>query len=387
MIKILVLTNSFTIGGTEAALNSLLKMLDSEQYQVTVLAITKEGAMLEEIPERIEVKQLPFTKSKYRIFVSGRKEKTDSLKTLAAKIEKRYYYFKYRQNEEANRFYEKMLEYTFPLEEEYDLMLDFHGYGYFFTAFGAKNVKAKKKAMWIHDENIWWLYKIVSYLQNYDKIFCVSQAVKTSLLEKYPEYREKTEVFYNVTDVERIKKMSDSTIDDERYRGSQKILTIGRMEPQKGYDIAIEAAEILKNRGVTFQWFFMGDGNLRGDLEKAVKRKGLESHIVFLGRKTNPYPYIRECDIYVQPSRHEGYATTILEAKVLKKIIVASDIPSNREQIKTENNGYLEVLKGNAFADRIESILQGKVQTEYIMDNLKKENLDFAGEIKKLENL
>lgn len=387
MIKILVLTNSFTIGGTEAALNSLLKMLDSEQYQVTVLAITKEGAMLEEIPERIEVKQLPFTKSKYRIFVSGRKEKTDSLKTLAAKIEKRYYYFKYRQNEEANRFYEKMLEYTFPLEEEYDLMLDFHGYGYFLTAFGAKNVKAKKKAMWIHDENIWWLYKIVSYLQNYDKIFCVSQAVKTSLLEKYPEYREKTEVFYNVTDVERIKKMSDSTIDDERYRGSQKILTIGRMEQQKGYDIAIEAAEILKNRGVTFQWFFMGDGNLRGDLEKAVKRKGLESHIVFLGRKTNPYPYIRECDIYVQPSRHEGYATTILEAKVLKKIIVASDIPSNREQIKTENNGYLEVLKGNAFADRIESILQGKVQTEYIMDNLKKENLDFAGEIKKLENL
>ena len=387
MIKILVLTNSFTIGGTEAALNSLLKMLDSEQYQVTVLAITKEGAMLEEIPERIEVKQLPFTKSKYRIFVSGRKEKTDSLKTLAAKIEKRYYYFRYKQNEEANRFYEKMLEYTFPLEEEYDLMLDFHGYGYFFTAFGAKNVKAKKKAMWIHDENIWWLYKIVSYLQNYDKIFCVSQAVKTSLLEKYPEYREKTEVFYNVTDVERIKKMSDSTIDDERYRGSQKILTIGRMEQQKGYDIAIEAAEILKNRGVTFQWFFMGDGNLRGDLEKAVKRKGLESHIVFLGRKTNPYPYIRECDIYVQPSRHEGYATTILEAKVLKKIIVASDIPSNREQIKTENNGYLEVLKGNAFADRIESILQGKVQTEYIMDNLKKENLDFAGEIKKLENL
>lgn len=387
MTKILVLTNSFTIGGTEAALNSLLKMLDSEQYQVTVLAITKEGVMLEEIPKRIEVKQLPFTKSKYRIFVSGRKEKTDSLKTLAAKIEKRYYYFRYKQNEEANRFYEKMLEYTFPLEEEYDLMLDFHGYGYFLTAFGAKNVKAKKKAMWIHDENIWWLYKIVSYLQNYDKIFCVSQAVKTSLLEKYPEYREKTEVFYNVTDVERIKKMSDSTIDDERYRGSQKILTIGRMEQQKGYDVAIEAAEILKNRGVTFQWFFMGDGNLRGDLEKAVKRKGLENHIVFLGKKTNPYPYIRECDIYVQPSRHEGYATTILEAKVLKKIIVASDIPSNREQIKTENNGYLEVLKGNAFADRIESILQGKVQTEYIMDNLKKENLDFAGEIKKLENL
>lgn len=387
MIKVLILTNSFAIGGTEAALNSLLKMMNPEEYQITVLAITKEGPLLKEVPGTVKIKQLLFTKSKYRIFVSGRKEKTDSIKTLAAKIEKKYYYFKYKQNAEKNHLYEKILEYTSPLEGEYDLLLDFHGYGYFLTAYGAECIKAKKKAMWIHDENIWWLYKVVSYLGKYDKIFCVSQAVKTSLLKNFPEYKEKAEVFYNVTDTERIKRMADDALNDERYRGNRKILTIGRMEEQKGYDVAIEAAEILKNRNIAFQWFFMGDGNLRQELEKIVKKKGLEKNIIFLGKKSNPYPYIKNCNLYVQPSRHEGYATTILEARVLKKIIVASDIPSNREQIKTGINGYLEILKGEAFAERIEGILQGKEHTEKITGNLENENLDFAGEMKKLDKL
>ena len=387
MIKVLILTNSFAIGGTEAALNSLLKMMNPEEYQITVLAITKEGPLLKEVPGTVKIKQLLFTKSKYRIFVSGRKEKTDSIKTLAAKIEKKYYYFKYKQNAEKNQLYEKILEYTSPLEGEYDLLLDFHGYGYFLTAYGAECIKAKKKAMWIHDENIWWLYKVVSYLGKYDKIFCVSQAVKTSLLQNFPEYKEKAEVFYNVTDTERIKRMADDALNDERYRGNRKILTIGRMEEQKGYDVAIEAAEILKNRNIAFQWFFMGDGNLRQELEKFVKKKGLEKNIIFLGKKSNPYPYIKNCNLYVQPSRHEGYATTILEARVLKKIIVASDIPSNREQIKTGINGYLEILKGEAFAERIEGILQGKEHTEKITGNLENENLDFAGEMKKLDKL
>ena len=387
MIKVLILTNSFAIGGTEAALNSLLKMMNPEEYQITVLAITKEGPLLKEVPGTVKIKQLLFTKSKYRIFVSGRKEKTDSIKTLAAKIEKKYYYFKYKQNAEKNQLYEKILEYTSPLEGEYDLLLDFHGYGYFLTAYGAECIKAKKKAMWIHDENIWWLYKVVSYLGKYDKIFCVSQAVKTSLLQNFPEYKEKAEVFYNVTDTERIKRMADDALNDERYRGNRKILTIGRMEEQKGYDVAIAAAEILKNRNIAFQWFFMGDGNLRQELEKIVKKKGLEKNIIFLGKKSNPYPYIKNCNLYVQPSRHEGYATTILEARVLKKIIVASDIPSNREQIKTGINGYLEILKGEAFAERIEGILQGKEHTEKITGNLENENLDFAGEMKKLDKL
>lgn len=387
MIKLLILTSSFAMGGTEVALNSLLNKLDKEKYQVTVLSITQEGPMLNGVPDWVNLRQLKFSNPKYRIFVSGRKEKTDNMEVLLTKIQKKLWYRKYKESAESNLYYEKIMKFTYEDPEEYDLMLDFHGYGYFLTAYGAKKVRAKKKAMWIHDENVWWVYKIASYLPEYDQIFCVSKAVQESFLNKYPQYQANTQVFYNLTDTERIRRRAEELLDDERYTGDMKLLTIGRMEKQKGYDIGLKAAEILKKRGVRFRWFFMGDGNLRKWIQKEIRDKNLEDRVVLLGKCQNPYPYIKNCDYYIQPSRHEGYATTILEARVLKKIVVASDIPSNREQIRNGVNGYLEKIEGKAFADRIQKLVQDPEECKKIVENLKNEEIDFSGELAKLENL
>lgn len=387
MINILILTSSFAMGGTEAALNSLLNKLDKEKYNVTVLSITQEGPMLKEVPESVFLKQLKFSNPKYRIFVSGRKERTGNIKDFLAKVQKRVWYWNYKETEEYNQFYERLLPLTENEPEEYDLMLDFHGYGYFLTAYGAKKICAKKKAMWIHDENVWWVYKIASYLREYDKIFCVSKAVRQSFINKYPKYQSNTEVFYNLTDTLRIRKKAEQLYKDDRYIGERKLLTIGRLEIQKGYDIALKAAEILKKDQISFKWFFMGDGNLKKWIEKEIKNKGLSSHVILLGQCENPYPYIKDCDYYVQPSRHEGYATTILEARVLKKIIVASDIPSNREQIQSGINGYLEKVDGKAFADRLESLIGNSKMNGNILNNLMKEKIDFSGELYKLDKL
>lgn len=387
MIKLLILTSSFAMGGTEAALNSLLNKLDKEKYRVTVLSITQEGPMLNGVPDWVNLRQLKFSDPKYRIFVSGRKEKTDNMKVLLTKVQKKLWNRKYKESAESNLYYEKIMKFTYEDPEEYDLMLDFHGYGYFLTAYGAKKVRAKKKAMWIHDENVWWVYKIASFLPEYDQIFCVSKAVQESFLNKYPQYQANTQVFYNLTDTERIRRRAEESLDDERYTGDMKLLTIGRMEKQKGYDIGLEAAEILKKRGVRFRWFFMGDGNLREWIQKEIRDKNLEDRVVLLGKCQNPYPYIKNCDYYIQPSRHEGYATTILEARVLKKIVVASDIPSNREQIRNEVNGYLEKIEGKAFADRIQKLVQDPEECKKIAENLKNEEIDFSGELAKLENL
>lgn len=387
MIKLLILTSSFAMGGTEAALNSLLHKLDEKKYDVTVLSITREGPMMEGVPAYVSLKQLKFSDPKYRIFVSGRKEKTESLKTFLAKLQKRFWYLKYKETAENNQLYEKLLDCTETETEEYDLLLDFHGYGYFLTAYGAKKIKAKKKAMWIHDENVWWIYKIASYLPEYDKIFCVSKAVMASFLKQFPQYEKRTQVFYNLTDTKRILQRAEELLNDNRYIGEEKLLTIGRMEEQKGYDIALTAAEILKHRNVRFQWFFMGDGNLRGQIQKEIRNKNLEDCVKMLGRCRNPYPYIKGCTIYIQPSRHEGYATTILEAKVLEKPIIASNIPSNSEQIQNGSNGFLVNLNGESFADKIQQLLTDKNIMEKITENLKKESIDFSDEIHKLENL
>ena len=150
----------------------MLHKLDEKKYDVTVLSITQEGPYDGRgagicFAETVKNFLIP----KYRIFVSGRKEKTESLKTFLAKLQKRFWYLKYKETAENNQLYEKLLDCTETETEEYDLLLDFHGYGYFLTAYGAKKIKAKKKAMWIHDENVWWIYKIASYLPEYDKSF------------------------------------------------------------------------------------------------------------------------------------------------------------------------------------------------------------------------
>lgn len=387
MKKVIVLTNAFMGGGTEVALNSLLNCMKPEEYDVTICCITKTGPLLKQVPKQIPIQEVQFSNPMHRVFVSGIKEKTNSLKMLLYKIKKKYYYKKYKQDGKRNELYEKILVKMKPIETEYDLLLDFHGYGYFLTVYGAEKIRAKKKAMWVHDENISWISKVVSYLPAYDKIFCVSKAVKDSFIRTCPHLAFKAEVFYNLTDTEKVKKKAQGVLRDTEYNGEFKILTIGRLQEQKGIDIAIESARILQQRGVQFRWYILGEGTLYKSLSVQVKQCGLEERFFLLGRRDNPFPYIRECQLYVQPSRHEGYATTVLEAKVLCKPILASDIPSNREQIIDGENGYLCKLEAEPFAERIQRLIEHPELCTKVVDGLKQERFDFSKEIEKLERL
>lgn len=387
MKRVIILTNAFNMGGTEAALNSLLNSLNPEEYRVTVCCIMKRGPLLERVPDWVEVEELEFKNPMYRIFVSGMKEENSSMRVVLYKVLKKLYYKVYKQTIRENRLYRNLLKKTEPMRETYDLLLDFHGYGYFLTAYGIREVQAKKKAMWIHDEDVSWIYKVGEYMACVDKIFCVSEAVKTSFEKEYPQWAEKTEVFYNLTDTERIRKAASKPLEDPHFEGENKLLTIGRMEDQKGYDIAIEAAKRLKQMGVLFCWFFIGSGTKEKLLKEMVKKEQLDDCVVFMGRKDNPFPYLKACDLYVQPSRHEGYATTVLEARVLKKAIVASNIPSNQEQITDGMNGYLVELDAQKIADKVSQILMDTMYIQKVEDWQKDEIIDFSEEIKKLELL
>lgn len=118
------------------------------------------------------------------------------------------------------------------------------------------------------------------------------------------------------------------------FRDVFNIVTVGRLTEQKGYDIAVKAANILKKKKIDFAWYAIGGGRDEEKLKKLVEEYHLENQFVFLGRKDNPYPYMKHCDLYVQPSRHEGYVITLVEARALCLPIVSSDIPSAREQIQ-----------------------------------------------------
>lgn len=386
-MKVLILTRTFDCGGTEAAMISLLNQMIKMDYQIKILCMEKKGPFLERVPEQVEVQEIQFKNDFYRFVVKGKQVASDSLKIILFKILQQVYWKMYPVKKGSNNLYNNILKKLVLYTEEFDMVLDFYGYGHFLTAYAANYKNVKKRAMWIHDENIHWMYKIEEYLPFFDRIFCVSNAVKSAFLKKHSEYDFKTEVFYNQTNVEQIRKNADDIIEDNNYYGDFKILTVGRLEKQKGLDIAIETASILKQRKVNFKWYVIGDGAELKKISRLIKEYRVENEFILLGRKSNPYPYMKQCQFYIQPSRHEGYATTIVEAKALGKPIIASDIPSNQEQITNGRNGFLVPLKACEFADIICEIIYNPEMVKNIVKVLQAEPIDFSGEIRKLENL
>ena len=88
------------------------------------------------------------------------------------------------------------------------------------------------------------------------------------------------------------------------------------------FDIAIKAAAILVKKGYTIKWYVLGEGEERNTLEQSIKEHNLIANFILLGIKENPYPYINNATIYVQPSRFEGKSLAIDEAKILHKPIL-----------------------------------------------------------------
>ena len=113
----------------------------------------------------------------------------------------------------------------------------------------------------------------------------------------------------------------------------QRILTVGRISEEKGQQVAIAALKLLLDRGYVLKWYFVGDGDNRDCCEQLAEEYGIRDNVVFLGVQTNPYGYMKDCDVYVQPSRHEGYCTTVNEAKFLCKPIVCTDVSGSDEMI------------------------------------------------------
>lgn len=373
MKDLLIMAKSLGGGGSEVALIELINALPEELYNITLVLLDSDNEYAYRLKKKVNVIQLTFSSAFAKSLVSMYAFPAKVLKKLSVN----YYipYYDFIANSVTNVF-----------EKTYDIAIDFYGYGSFVTAFLVKKIQAKKKATWIHDEKLYWMKNVQKYLNKYDKVYGVSQAVVDAFCKKYPLYRDKADVFYNVIDIEEIKRKSEQ---DERipFKDIFNIVTVGRLTEQKGYDIAIKAANILKQKKIDFAWYAIGSGRDEEKLKKLVEKYHLEGQFVFLGRKDNPYPYMKHCDLYVQPSRHEGYVITLVEARVLCLPIVSSDIPSSREQIQDGVNGFITKLSEEALADKIEYLYNNPSQREKTTVYLKEHPIDFSTEILKLETI
>ena len=391
MVKknILIAIPTLNSGGVEVSLIRFIKELSkNKNISITLLMLKKEGIYLKDVPKNIKILEIKYDDSLYDY--NNKKEDINKYTTIFDKVKFIKFRLKLRKlliKNNWEEYYKLLLGHVLPIEGEYDLAIDWHGYGHFITTIVADKVIAKKKAMWIHDEKNEWLDKVRYWLKEFDKIFCVSKSCKKSILEKFSYLSTKLDEFCNLIDYKNIRKKANEKNNLIFSNEKLNIVTIGRLEWQKGYDIAIQIANLLNKKNVNFCWYVVGGGSLQKKIEEDIKKNNLEEKFILLGVQKNPYIYLNKADLYVQPSRHEGYGLAISESRVLGIVPIATNLNCIKEQITDGVNGFLCNLDSLEFANKIIEVSKDKKIMNKVKDNLSKENFDYTKEFEKLYDL
>lgn len=157
------------------------------------------------------------------------------------------------------------------------------------------------------------------------------------------------------------------------------------MEKIKGYDLLVKAAYILKEKGYKFCWYIIGDGTQKKEIVEECRKYGIEDYVHLLGFKSNPYAYMKKCDIYVQTSRNEGLGLTVIEAKILEKLIVCTNFSTASSIINDSQDGILCEIDASQIAEAIMILIRNKQKADKIQNTLKKETkFDTTGEVEKV---
>ena len=387
--KLLFVMESMGSGGGERSLLTLLQLIDYDKHSVDLMLFNSSGLFMDMIPEQVNI--ISFGKS-YESFVQpfGVSLKKYLLKGNLKGAYNRFMYSKTVNGKEGSTLYRDQLAWKYMKGAvavdlpEYDAAIGYlEGKPNFFVA---DCVKAKVKIAYIHSD-----YRKLEMdkkldekiFEKFDYVVGVSDKCADILREEFPDLKEKIRAVENITSPEVLRKMAEESAAEYENANSKVLLTIGRIAPPKGYDIAVDAAEILTENGADFKWFAIGKGELQAEIEQKIKEKNLEDKFILLGERANPYPYINGCDIYVQPSYYEGKSIAIDEAKCFAKPIVATRFTTVLDQLADGETALLAEIDAKSVAEKIMQLMAEEKLREHLSENLKKEKLGNEEEIQK----
>lgn len=339
MKKILFAVKNMNVGGVEKSLLSLLNTLDRTKYEVDLLLLEEYGGFMDAIPEWVNViickdyaaikdeVNLPPVQVMKQHLENGRWDSVAKLLPayLVTKATKNYRFY-----------YKAVFSKVGKLPKHYDTAIAYTSIINYLTWFVDFHVDANEYVGWIHFDvsKIKPDRKMLLYLhKKMKKIYVVSQSALDAFTSMFPELTEKSELRYNVVDKKQILALAEEPAESIREPGVKTIVTLGRLTSEKGQDIIPEVAAKLKEAGLSFRWYLIGDGGLRKQIEEKAKALGIENEVVLLGTKTNPYPYLKQADLYVQTSFYEGRCISIDEATIFSCGIVSTEVSGVHEQL------------------------------------------------------
>ncbi|WP_346867984.1 MULTISPECIES: glycosyltransferase [unclassified Clostridium] len=391
--SILFVIDSLHCAGAEKSITTLLNLLDYSKYEVD-LQLLGYGGALEGILRK-EVNLLPpleytrFTNLsiKKAIFKSVTNFKIGMLKSRVS-FSYKLRTASFSNTEKARIFWQCASKAIQSSKKYYDIAISYaQGVPTFYVA---DKVKANKKYTWVNVS-----YKLQGiehdfqkkYYDIFDNIVAVSESTREIFSENYPEYKNKIKVILDINDYSIIKRMAASgeSFEDE-FKGL-RILTIGRLAYQKGYDIAVEACRMLKDKNIDFRWYVLGTGYQEEEIKTWIKDMKLQENFILLGVKSNPYPFIRDCDIYVQTSKFEGFGLAIAEARMLNKPVVTTRFDAVYNQMVHRKNGLVVDMNSQGIYDGILQIINDDELRNSIIDHVKAEKKGNIEELDKFYNL
>ena len=366
--SIIFVISRMSVGGAQKSLLAALGVLDYDKYDVTLYVRENKIALIGEVPENVRV----FVNEDPHDYEHSSLARLRELGRMALKAAGRRERALSSEEKEKEAVYLSQVRYELDnstvLGREYDVAISYSDGPT--CRFTAENVRAKKKIIFYLRSTGAETPLHRKYLPLYDIIVTASVGARDHLARQLPGCEEKLRVIPDWIDAEEIKKKASVDF-NARTDAPLTLCTCGRMSFEKGFDIAVEAARILKSDGVVFRWFFVGDGPQRAAVEKAAAENGVDEEIVFTGLLDNPFPYIKNCDLYIHTSREECLGNVIAEAMILSKAVVSTDTVGAREQITDAVNGFLVETDASAVARKIEELIGDAERVSRVLEELR----------------
>lgn len=380
--RIAFVLNELQIGGVERALVTLLRHIDYDRYDVELWMYAIDGASVPQLDRRVKLRKIERPDPQTILLDDIRHGRLLRVfRGVFSRIMARIFC----GNNILNLRY---CTQCLPLcsNVRYDCVIDYQALARDLVATALYRFRGKRRICFVHGKNSFAdVIKpfIRKELGKYHHICSVSQAVQTDFLKDFPSLERKCMVVHNIFDASAVLNLAAAPTDVTLQ--TPAIVTVGRLSREKGQDIIPKAARLLLDSGHRVYWYLVGDGNLLPSIENQIQIHSVQDHVILLGSRANPYPYMKNCAIYVQSSRLEGWGLTIQEAKLLKKPIVTTPAPAMYEQIVSGQNGLIaDAITPEALAESIRTLLEHPELCTTFSNALKESHFDNEAELQKI---
>lgn len=376
MKHVLFVIDTLRMGGAEKSLVSLLNALDPCRVRVDLLVFERGGVLQKDVPDWVNILEAdPVTRA---MTLELRKYWKDLLKEGGLLAAGSRILTSFRANVNRRRGaphfgWRSISRHVPALPGHYDAAVGYlEGFPDFYVI---DKVDADKKIGWIHID----MTKRTPapqearYYEGFDAIATISDICLDAFTAHFPGVKDRIRIVENVVLPEEVRRKADAGADMDWDRAVRHLVTVGRLDYQKGIDVAARACKILKDRGENVCWHVYGKGVMHDEIMQYVRENGLERHFILEGMNPNPYPYMKKADLLVQPSRWEGKSIVLDEAKILGKAIVVTNYPSVTDQVTDGVTGIITGMEPEQIADGIRRLLADPALKQTLEENCLRE--------------